>query len=345
MGPSRQTTCYYCRAPLPVAEGVEVVDCQYCKTRNDLRKPAPQVVVVPSATATKFPRAIAFGVVALLIVGVAVFMAVGQGPAASRDRPAPSTPPTPLELDWVSESEFAVRGHATMQGQVRISSDGEYRLTLRGFPERTRWQVGERRGLVQTSALAFGVVAEVRDELGSVPVSSYRTHGLGPVETLVIELPSGREGSIELKPVAATFAILGAFEGVKHRRPLRFADEPEPGEARSLLLHASSRAQVYGPAETFAEVDLVAFRETHPEVLEELPCSFEPLGELPTEQTMQLKASEVRVYDRRTADLVYTERFSPSSRCPTMPMGRGDSFVRTATSREIEGWLLSLLDD
>jgi hypothetical protein len=346
-------TCYHCRAPLSVSVDRQIVDCQYCGTANDLRPKVQPHVAAGGPTAAKQGGGakVALAVVAVAIAGVAAYLLVDGGPpASSRSGSSPAAdrpPPEPFEIEWVSDHEFVVRGHANRKGRVSIHGDGGYKLMLQGFPEGTRWTVGDKKGVIRSRASEFADIEAVnRAELGEVPLDRYRTYGLGPTGTLILELPSGQTGTTELRKASPRSFIDEALKQIQNGRPLRFGDEPEPREApNAIILYRPSGFETFGAAETFADVDLVAFSNRLPEVKDEIICSgyTDPDGTPTSDLTIRLKETEVVVYDRRTADVAHTKIFAPDAECPSFRMGDETTRDSYPPRREIHAWLRSLL--
>ncbi len=341
MGPSRQTTCEYCRAPLPIAEGVASVACLFCKRQNDLRERAPQAAAAPSGRGKQILSVVAISLASVIFGGFFLYWAVG-GDLEPTGETADARVPPPLEFRWVSPSEFVAIDRDTMKGSARITDEGEYQIKFEGFQPGTRWIAGERRGQVRSEVFSIEEVASVRDQFADVPVEELRDYRLGPDETLIIKTGSGREGSLELRPVTAWLAIRSILEQVEDRRPVTFENESEPSDELSLYFGSDD---VYGPATTVGEIDLVAIRNRLPGAVGEVICEYEQGYGGPKKRTMLLKESEVVVYDRRTAEVVASNRFAPDAECFELPIGAEETFSRSASRSTIEPWLLELIDE
>ena len=337
MSHAAQTTCYYCHAPLPVAAGVAIVECLYCKTKNDLRERAAHAKGAPRAPKKRVGWLVALGLVVAMVSSFGVCRALNFGPVWVRGTQE-SRDPEILEFTWVDSDEFSGGYRNRMRGSARITSEGEYQLRFSGFPRGSRWRAGDRSGIVDRDT--YAEVASVREKLAEVPIAQIRSYRVDPETTVFFET-NRSEGSVELEPITAWLAIRGLFEQVEDRRPVTFENDPEPGDQLSLFSHGDSN--FYGPAQIVGEIDLVAFEERLPEVVAELHCEYD-IGE-PTEQTLQLLDTEVRVYDRRTAELVASKRFSPEKRCPRSGFGNDETFRRSARRSPIEAWLREFIDE
>ncbi len=361
-------TCRYCRAPLPLQTEAEIVTCQYCGTDNDLRPPPPKKAPAPAAAKPARPSLgrdskIALGVFGLsVVVGLVVSLVHDRSSGSPVSSSSSVTPPSPsewpeaealqdertqrpLEIDWIDEDEFVVDGYAELTGRVHIASDGQYTLMLKGFPEGTRWTVGDREGRIDTDYARVIELDNLRDQLGAAPADDVGARKLGIESNLTLVVPLVGTGESALPEVSAGFAIRSAIDAVENGRPLRFENEPEPTSSTSIVLSQRNRTEVFGPAETIDEVDLVAFVTKLPEVKGEVVCSgYEDSdGDPRPDLTIRLKEYRVRVFDRRTGELAHERVVPPRDDCPTYRFDDDTERDSYRPSDEIEEWLRSLL--
>lgn len=285
-----------------------------------------------------------------------VFAGCDRRPATPA-APVPAVVPAPAALDaqappalaieWPSPAGFQVVGQPSLGGEVHVYG-GAYRVSLRGFPAGTRWEVSGRTGQLEPFATGFVDLADVTAALLDVPVAGLEDARLGGGSTLMLTPPEG--GRVEVPLPSAPVNGMGVhdlFARVEHG-PLLFPGEAPAGQApRSILLTYgfAHEFRVFGrPAERLRDIDGVAVRRIRPAHKTRLCHGTRGLDQkvLP-DVTLRLRETEVVVYDRRRGTVVDRRVFPPDERCPGFDVrdSATDSFVPSAA---IDEWLRSLVE-
>lgn len=333
--------CQFCAAPLEVSgESERFVRCGYCGRQNELRRAEAPAEVAPP-TPTKRTPWVAVAVIGLVaLVGAAALSTKDSGRRQTR----PPAIDGPFSLSWADDAKLVVDGNDEVHARVALY-EGHYQITFHRFPVGTRWTVGQRSGQLDSDIFSTVRLVSIEDELGSVPVARYRTHTVGPTDTLEVQIPSGDRASIALRPLSVGFTVARTLEGIENG-PVRFDPEPERGARNSVALLETSGFKVFGPAETVRDIDQLAVVRRRPEVVGEKHCGGEDARGRPLPNvTLQLKETEVVVFDRRTGEVAESRVFPPQDRCPTIALpssreGPRDSYPPT---RDIEAWLGTLV--
>jgi hypothetical protein len=359
MAPHQVHRCLHCSAPLDVAPGVEVLACRFCGVTNDLRRPPapaarpPHAVHAPhgpgatgaGSNKTALVVALVAGVLVVLgavAAGGAYFVTARRSPSDSSDaRPATARlAGRPFVLAWASERSIHVQDTPSMQIDAAVH-EGNYQLTFRGFPERTRWTVGERQGVVTSSVFSIAKIESVEGALGSVPTGRIKDHALGPDDDLVVELPTGERATVRLKPVQAWSSIIGALRRVENG-PVKLEPEaPRRPTKTSVGFVETLSLEVFGPAETLRDLDEIALPRRLTAVKGEKTCDGykDAQGNPRPPVKVLFKETEVVVFDRRTGDQLASKVFSPEVRCPMFSFTKDGSQDSYPTSRPIHEWL------
>ncbi|WP_437712145.1 hypothetical protein WMF45_42325 [Sorangium sp. So ce448] len=351
MSPVNVYHCQRCIAPLEAPPGSRTIVCRYCGTHNELQRPELQRAVPPGPpVAAPRPAVAPRRTSAAILLGVAIAIAVLVSIAVLAPRGARVPRPFrgPLELEWSNERKFVVKSDEALHGEVAIF-EGTYQITFHGFPEGTRWKVGEKSGRIESNIYDIIKLDNVEGQLGRVPVARYRDTLLGPKGKLEIELPSGQAASIELRQADAAMSVLSVLDRVKNG-PVVFEGEPkQESDLSSVLLLETASMKIFGQAVLLQDVDLVAITRRLPEIKGRKTCTGykdragEPLPEL----TIRFKETEATVFDRRTGVVVQKKVFPPDEECPMFRLSIGGDREREQDSypptRDIESWLSSLV--
>jgi hypothetical protein len=336
--------CQRCVAPLEVPPGSSTTVCRYCGTYNELRRPdAPRTAAPAPAPPNRALVPILLG-----IVGLVVMVAIGVALLAPRGARVPASFSGPLELEWSNERKFVARSDEALYGEVTIF-EGNYQITLHGFPEGTRWKVAEKSGRIESDIYDIVKLENVEGQFGKIPVAKYRDHLLGPKAKLELELPSGQAASIDLRQVDASMSVLSVIERVKNG-PVLFEGEPTKDSGpRNVLLLETASMKLFGSAVLLQDVDQVAITRRLSEIKGQKTCTGykdragKPLPDL----TIRFKETEATVFDRRTGAVVQKKVFPPDEACPMFRISIGGDRDREQDSypptRDIEAWLISLV--
>lgn len=248
----------------------------------------------------------------------------------------------PLSLEWASEHKFEVKGSSEQYGEV-AEFEGSFQVTLHGFPEGTKWKCGDKSGKVESDIYDICKLGEATSKLGSVSISKLSDATLDPGCTFSIETPAGGKGKVKLKPVRVGLSVEEALKKVENG-PVTFGDEPKdekPGQ--NVMLLQGLTPKVFGPAQTLQDLDMIALVRQLAAVKGTKKCtgykdrSDKPMPDL----DLQLKETEVTIYERRTGKQVERKIFPPDEECPMLTFqAKGDSKTDSSPpTQQIEDWL------
>lgn len=343
---TRVHRCQFCAAPLERSDERErLVRCRYCGRQNELAGGAPPLELpdeaAPPAPARPSSPWIAVAVLAVAAIGVGVGLSSMEEQRSGGPRP-PSLD-GPFSMSWADDSRIVVDGKDDVYARVSLF-EGHYQITFHKFPVGTRWAVGERSGILDSDIYAIVRLGSIEDELGAVPVARFRNHAVGPTETLEVQIPSGHQATIALRPLPVGYTLRQTLQAIENG-PVRFEPEPARGERNSVALLETAGLKVFGPAQTMRDVDQLAVVRVLPELHGEKRCGGQDARGRPLpEVTLRLKETEVIVYDRRTGDVAERRVFPPDDRCPTLALSASrDARDTYPPTRDIEAWLATLV--
>ncbi|KIG15604.1 hypothetical protein DB30_05478 [Enhygromyxa salina] len=262
--------------------------------------------------------------------------------ACDRSEPAPrstskATPGPPPELLELADGSWNNQTLTLSAGLVGSEAGPEYPPTLRVYPENgalhmvgSTWPEGttvELLGTTLTAERDGQIVDEVpmRSGLGSVEIVRSPSHEdeldvVSRVDTgleLSVEVPKYKPRTYELPPINTggllREILLGARSG-----PVELGDEPPGADELDLAIFPRSLSMVLivcpscepDTVKTYADIDWVVFAD-HERSGKTRKCSYiggpvdVPIGQ-----------SQVRIYDRRTGELVAEKTFRARSHCP-----------------------------
>ena len=121
--------------------------------------------------------------------------------------------------------------------------------------------------------------------------------------------------------------------------------DPKPG--LSIMFMQGSTKKVFGQASVLSDLDAIAIANLLPDVKGTKTCtgysstSKTSKGKAMPDIELQLKETEVVIYDRRKGGEIAKKVFAPEKRCPSFVYtqqgeNQKDSSIPT---RKIEGWL------
>jgi hypothetical protein len=254
--------------------------------------------------------------------------------------PVPSAPPTPkpLAITWSDDSieeSFTVVGGG---GAGRASADprGVDILFAQLLPGST-WSIGGKQGSAATSL----VTVEGLDFLGPVAFDSITR--VDPNLTLHLSLPDGRTGDSKVPPIHFKHAVRDIFSHVEHA-PVTFGKEPaDPKPSDSIFyLGGGITGEIIGTSGTLQQIDFVAMQERQDASGTKLCSGY--TGPHPS-ITINLKATDVALWNRRTGSLVEKKTFPPDDTCPIVALTTDDSGAIDSLppTPKIEAWLKTKL--
>jgi hypothetical protein len=337
--------CQRCFAPLEVPPGSSTIVCRYCGAHNELRPHvAPRTAAPAAARPNRTLLAILIGIAGVVIIAAIVAL---RAPRGVQIVPAALT--GPIELEWSNERKFVARSNEGIYGEVTIF-EGSYQATLHGFPEGTRWKVGEKGGRIESDIYDIIKLEDVEGQFGKIPIAKYRDHLLGPKAKLELELPSGQATSIELRQVDAAMSVLSVLERVKNGPVLFEGEAKKDNGRRNVLLLETASMKLFGSAVLLEDVDQVAFTRRLSEIKGRKTCTGykDRAGKPLPDVTIRFKETEATVLDRRTGVVVQKKIFPPDEECPMFRISIGGDREREQDSypptRDIESWLSSLVE-
>jgi hypothetical protein len=161
-----------------------------------------------------------------------------------------------------------------------------------------------------------------------------RPRVVGSELTLKLTLPDGRTGESKISPISFRVHTREIFKEIDHK-PVTFGTEP--AGRFDLLLGGGMTGDLIGKSGTLQQIDFFA---THMQDMTGKKTCNGYNGPKPS-IVVNLKPTEVSLWNRRTGDLIEKKTFPPDEDCPMMAMTSGDSdgvdsYPPTET---IEAWL------
>lgn len=260
--------------------------------------------------------------------------------------------------EWGGAHQFSVKQKPSMKGEFSHHG-GRLRASVWGFPKGTELQLGDDKATVEGEQGSASVSVDVTDRFAKMPASILAQassfggqrpvlqHGLSLVIT-----PKGKAPVALKLPEIQLFDldISGLFEGAPEHGGYVFKGEQKkaPEKHKSVIAVSPFVRGVVGNAETLADIDAVAVTKTLPEVKGKKECGgfADSNGRPMAPVTLELKDTEVTLYDRRTGAELEKRRFPPLEECPTTVLLRGSA--RATDSRppekDILAWLKAWTD-
>lgn len=186
-------------------------------------------------------------------------------------------------------------------------------------------------------------VVKVKDmsaQLGTLEIASLQDAKLDPELRAELKIP-GKRTEFALPPAK----LLGLTDILKkvENSPVLFEGEAEKeGEGFAILSLTSLTPELFGKATLLQDVDGIAIHRRLDEVKGTKTCSgYKSKGKPVPDLTLELKETEVVIYDRRSSDQVAKKIFPPEDRCPMFAFGgKGDrTQSSSAPTAAIENWL------
>lgn len=265
-------------------------------------------------------------------------------PSSKASVTAPKRADKPLEIEWHKDDEFRVKGRSERYGDVSIY-EGNYQITIHGFPEKTRWAVGELKGEIDSAIYDIVKIEDITGRLGEVPIAKLRDHKIDIAKSMTLDLPNGDWIELKLPPADLGLSVERALEKVENG-PVVFAGEPADAKPReNIMLLESFDKKVFGRATVLADIDGVAIVRRLEEVKGTKVCSgyTDNSGKPMPNLELQLLETEVVIYERRTGEVWAKKVFPPDSECPmfTLRAPGEDKQDSSKPTQKIEAWLRS----
>lgn len=252
-----------------------------------------------------------------------------------------------VEVDWKDERTFVVEGDSKKKGEVAVH-DGTYQVTLHGFPKGTTWKAGDEKGEVDSDIYDILKLVEVEDRFGTLPAGDAMKGKIDPKLTLTVDEPDGQQIEVELPAASAASSAHAMLERVENGPVLFGKEKPDDKPNENVLYLAGTLSwKLFGKAQTLAEVDRIAIAHQRDEVKGTKTCSGykDNAGKAMPDLEIQLKETEVKVYDRRKGDVVEEKVFPPDNECPMFAFQSKDDNKKDSSipTQAIESWLRSLV--
>jgi hypothetical protein len=257
---------------------------------------------------------------------------------------AASGPAKPLEVDWVKEDKFQVKGSPKQYGEVAIFRS-IYQVTVHGFPKGTKWAALDKKGIVDSDVYNILKILDMTDKIGDVPADKdkQREARLDPGANLTLELPSGEKADIKLPGSDLGLSVDEMLKKVENG-PVLFGKEPPDEKPMENILYLEGMTpEVFGRASVLKDVDAVAKAERLPDSKGTKKCTGykDNAGKPAADMELQLKETEVVIYERRTGNVVQKKVFPPDDTCPMFTFRRADEKQQDSSipTTAIQAWL------
>jgi hypothetical protein len=249
-------------------------------------------------------------------------------------------PKKELEIEWPKDNKFVVKGEPKKYGECTVFR-GTYQVTVHGFPKGTKWTAGNKKGSTESPVFSILKIKDMQPEMGKLKIADLTKATLDPELSLTLE-PPGYEAKIKLPPGQ----VLG-LKDMLHKAengPVLFGDESEAAkQGLAILFFDSLRPKVFGKATLLEEVDAVAVSHMLDQVKGTKTCTgySDNAGKAMPNIELQLKETEVAIYNRRTGDQVAKKVFPPDDKCPQFTFQRKDDKTSDSNkpTSKIEAWL------
>lgn len=262
----------------------------------------------------------------------------------SADGPSGSKRGDTLEIEWVKDDKFQIKGSPKQYGEAGIFR-GTYQVTIYGFPKGTKWAALDKKGIIDSDVYNILKIVDMSEKLGDVPADSdkQREFKLDPGASLKLELPDGDNADIKLPPSDLGLSVDEAFKKIENG-PVLFGKEPPDAKPMENVLYLNGLSPtVFGRASVLKDVDAVAKATLLPDVKGTKKCTGYKNndGKAAADLELALKETEVVIYDRRTGNVVQKKVFPPDDDCPMFTFRRSDEKAHDSSipTTEIEAWL------
>ncbi len=255
-------------------------------------------------------------------------------PAVAPPANTPAPAPKPLTITWTEESiqqSFALGGGG---GSGHASSDPKgVSIFFEKFMPGSTYAVGNKQGKTDATL----VTIEGLEFLG--PVQFDAVEHVDPKLTLKLTLPDGRTGETKIPPISFRYHLRDIFKEVEHKA-VTFGTEPaDPKPADSIFyVGGGMTGDIIGKSGTLQQIDFVATQDMQDATGKKTCNGYN--GPKPS-IVVNLKPTEVSLWNRRTGDLVEKKTFPPDDECPMMAMTSSDSDAVDSypPTEKIAAWL------
>lgn len=265
---------------------------------------------------------------------------------ATSSRPALPPTNTTLEIEWTKDDKFQVKGRPLQKGEVDIF-EAAYRVSLYGFPTGTKWSALDKSGATASSVMANIRVVDMVEKLGTLPADATLRHKakLDPEATLTLEVPGGAKVDIKLPPSDAGLSAEKMLDKIDSGPVLFGKEPPDAKPMQSIILVDSVHPKLFGRAETLRDVDALAKAQLLADAKGTKTCTGYK-GNGGKDIVLNLKETEVVIYERRTGKVAAKKVFPPNDKCPEMLYRSSkETSVEKTDSRipsdAVEAWLKS----
>jgi hypothetical protein len=264
-----------------------------------------------------------------------------SAPASGSAAPAPAAPAgpaKPLAMTWSDDQGVKQAFAITGGGGSGYAMGGEKGVTvsLDHFAAGSTYKIGGKQGTTDTTSV---VDVPGLDFLAAIAYDNIDHVDTGL--TLTLALPDGRAGDSKLPPLSFKFSLQDMFKRIEHG-PITFGKEPDDPKPSDSIFYVAGGVggDIVGKAGTLAQIDFVATQEMQDATGKKTCKGYD--GPHPT-ITINLKPTEVSLWNRRTGDLVEKKVFTPDDECPMMAMTSADSDQTDSypPTEKITAWLKS----
>lgn len=249
----------------------------------------------------------------------------------------------PEVFEW-NRDDFRVKGNDAMLGGVNLSQ-GELSVYFRGFPPGTRVSVGDLSETTDEEGGYLLLKAPVGPLYGEIATDDLSNASLDHL--MIGVTPPGGE-LIEVPAPPMRVLVVEDWLGRIVDGPLLFTGEAKgaSGEISNIYWHQGVEHHFFGtPAKTLREIQAIAIMETH-KVGERTCTGYKDEAGRDTEVSLRLERNDVKIYDRRSGEMLRSKSFAPVDRCPNSTFSHDGEMPATGTvvpEDEIKAWLAAQL--
>jgi hypothetical protein len=261
----------------------------------------------------------------------------GSGEQSAAPAPVKKAAAKPLVVDWNERKGSLQGGQETIEV---LGSKTEYSITLSKFPVGTTWEVGGKKGKVDSDIYDM-VSVDVRDKLAGVALDQLKS--VDVELTMKLELPDGRQGEVKLPPVYFDYGLRELFEKADGGAITFGAEPDDPKKTDCLVWPSGGELERYGKCGKVHEIDWIAVSHRLEDEKGRKVCKgyTDNAGNPMPDLTVLLKETEVVIYDRRTGDVVDKKVFPPDDECPMFTFRAKDETTQDSypPTQKIQAWL------
>lgn len=271
--------------------------------------------------------------------------APAPSPPISAKAPAPRPAPPALDIEWVDVKtsfveKFKVKGSPNQTGEASIQQN-TYEVTLYGFPRGTKWSALDKNGVTDSASRATINAVDITEKLGAVPLdqAKQRDVRLDPEASMTLELPNGAKTEIKLPPARVGPAVYNTLKQATTGPVLFGKEPPDEKPMQSIIIGWAMEPEIIGNAKMAKDIDAVAISTQLADVKGTKKCTGYTGGK--GDITLQLKETELVIYERRTGKQMAKKTFPPDQTCPKFAIqdNKGSANDSSIPVEAMRAWL------